>query len=213
MEEKETSKTITIHSVEKYSVDVLIDKLRDITMLKDATTKPYKDSFISLEKISIEGISPAQRYVLSYQLLFLRELKWELEKFDIDMFDLNGFVRMNIEGESEPIDLLPPVVEESIERTGHVVNLINDGMHRLYIAQLEWLIPKVIFIRGIPKSLPYYSFPIPRQNWDTVRLVEDIPESFIKKWHRIKDNKILYRNFESTFKNVGQPRGNFALKN
>lgn len=206
--ENQDANQIKIVNVEKYPIEFLVAQLREITMLKDISTKPYKDTFISLESIRVQEIAPAQRYVLSDQLLLLRELKWELAKFDIDMFNLNGFVRMTIKGMSHPIDLLPPIVEESIERTGHVINLINDGMHRLYLANLEWLIPQVVFIRGIPKIFPYYSFPIPKKNWNDESIIDSIPKTFIKKWHRIKDNKKLYRNFDSVFMNVGKPRGN-----
>jgi len=34
-----------------------------------------------------------------------------------------------------------------------------------------------------------------------------IPEGVLKKWHRIPDNKRLYRDFNSAFLNVGGPRG------
>ncbi len=192
---------------EKFGEKELIERLRNLTMLKDRDVKPYVDAFISLENICIDDIFPAQRYVLKNELLKVRELKWHLEGLGINIFKLDGFVRLYLEGTPEPIDLLPPVVEEFIEQNGRIVHIVNDGMHRVYTAFLEWVIPQVLFIRGIPKNLPYYSYPIPEKDWKQIELREDIPPGFIKKWHRIANNKLLYRDFNSVFKNVGGPRG------
>jgi hypothetical protein len=80
----------------------------------------------------------------------------------------------------------------------------------MYVARLEWKTPQVAYIRGIPAGYPYYAYPIPGDNcWDVVKILEGshIPSGLIKKWHRISDNKTLYRNFNSSFTNVGGPRG------
>ncbi|MFC1821578.1 hypothetical protein ACFL9T_02645 [Thermodesulfobacteriota bacterium] len=196
-----------ILNVKKYPKEELIKRLRKITMLEDETTKPYEGSFISLENICVDDLNPAQRYALKDELLKVREIKWQLEKHGIDLFNLQGFIRMKLASQNEPIDLLPPIVEEYIERNGRIVHIINDGMHRIYLAYLEWAIPEVVFVRGVPKNLPYYAFPIPERDWTKIELRDDIPKNLIKKWHRISQNKKLYRNFNSAFKNVGGPRG------
>ncbi len=199
---------IIIRDIRRFGPDDLLERLRGLTMLKDRAVKPYENAFISLEAIAVEEMHPAQRYVLKPELLKVRKLKWELEKAGIDLFRLNGFVRLTLEGSSEPVDLLPPIVEESIERNGRITHIVCDGMHRVYLAYLEWVIPQVVFVRGIPKDYPYYSFPIPDRDWTKIELRDDIPAGMIKKWHRIEENKLLYRDFNSTFTNVGGPRGN-----
>ncbi|MCP3922800.1 MAG: hypothetical protein GY714_09470 [Desulfobacterales bacterium] len=199
---------MNILNVEHFTTDDLIKRLRNLTMLTDKDTKPYEKAFISLENISVEELFPAQRYVLKKELNKVRDLKWALEEKGYDLFNLNGFVRLTLEGVDEPVDLLPPVVEERIERNGRIVNIINDGMHRVYSAYLEWVIPQVIYVRGLPKHLPYYAYAIPEKDWKQIELRDDIPKTFIKKWHRISENKKLYRDFNSTFENVGGPRGN-----
>jgi len=204
------TKPIKILEVQQFSEQELIDRLRKLTMLEDKETKPYEKTFISMENICIDDLFPPQRYVLKSELMKVRELKWRLEEQEIDIFNLNGFIRVKLDGNREPIDLLPPVVEEVIERNGRIVNIINDGMHRIYLAYLEWVIPQVVFIRGLPKNLLYYAFPIPDKDWTKIELRDDIPKNFIKKWHRIEKNKELYRNFNSTFMNVGGPRGNIG---
>lgn len=194
-----------ILGVEKFSEDELIQRLRGVTMLKAPDVKIYDKALISVEKIAVEHLSPPQNYILRGELKKVRELKWALAEHDVDIFEINGFVRLLLEGSSEPVDLLPPVVEESIERDGSVHFIVNDGMHRVYMALREWVIPQVIFIRGIPKSLPYYAFPVPG-GWNSVEEREDLPDGFLKKWHRIENYHALYRNFNSTFVNVGGPR-------
>ena len=197
-----------ILEVQSFSEAELIQRLRQVTMLEDESLCPYADTYISLENICIDDLFPPQRYVLKRELLKVRDLKWQLAKHGIDLFRLNGFVRLTLEGEKAPIDLLPPVVEEYVERNGRVVHIVNDGMHRVYMAYLEWVIPQVVFIRGLPKHIPYYAFPMPEKDWKQIELRDDLPGTFIKKWHRIERNKTLYRNFNSAFINVGGPRGN-----
>jgi len=197
-----------IVEVVQFTEKELIEKLRNVNMLEDESVYPYKKAFMSLEKIYVEDLFPPQRYVLKGELLKIRELKWRLEEHEIDLFNLNGFVRITLDGEPEPIDLLPPIVEEVVERNGRISHIICDGMHRIYVAYLEWVIPQVVFVRGLPKDIPYYAFPIPEKDWTKIELRDDIPSGYIKKWHRIEQNKELYRNFNSAFENVGGPRGN-----
>jgi hypothetical protein len=207
----ERAMDLRIGKVEHFPAADLISRLRRVTMLKRPEIEVYANAHISLERIAVESLYPAQRYVLSQELLKVRQLSWELERFGYDLFKLDGYLRVWSEGAEQPINLLPPVVEESIERNGRVVNIINDGMHRLYLAYLQWAIPQVIFVRGVPKDLPYYAYPNPGQ-WQGIELIDALPESYIKKWHRIRDYHALYRNFNSAFENVGAPRGRFSGK-
>ncbi len=193
--------------VERFDEAALLQRLRNVSMLLQPDVFPYREAFLSLENIAVENLDPPQRYVLKKELDKVRDLKWELEEHGVDLFNLGGFARITLEGVDEPIDLLPPIVEESIERNGRVAHIINDGMHRVYVAYLEWVVPQVVYARGVPKHLPYYAFPIPDKDWTKIELLDHIPETFIKKWHRIPNNKALYRNFNSAFVNVGGPRG------
>ncbi|MBF0565339.1 MAG: hypothetical protein HQK89_08855 [Nitrospirae bacterium] len=197
---------MNIIKIERYSEEELISRLKNLCMLTAPDVYPYRDAYISLERISTDYITPPQRYVLVGELKKVRDLRLTLMEHGIDVFNLNGYVNIWLEGEETPVTVLPPVVEESIEASGAVVNVINDGMHRLFMARLEWVIPQVIFVRGIPKKLPYYAYPIP-DGWKGVSEMEELPPGYIKKWHRIENYKSLYRNFNSVFENVGAPRG------
>lgn len=191
--------------VERFAEEQLIERLREVTMLKAPEVKVYETAYISLERISPAHLSPPQNYILKHELRKVRDLKWSLQNHGVDIFSLDGFVRLTIEGYHEPVDLLPPVVEESIEKDGSVHLIVNDGMHRVYMALREWVIPQVVLIRGIPKELPYYAFPVPG-GWSSVEERDDLPRGYLKKWHRIANYHALYRNFNSAFVNVGGPR-------
>ena len=190
---------------EFFSEQELVERMRQVTMLKSPQTRVYEQAFISLEKISTDFMAPPQNYILRQELKKVRELKWALEKRGINLFELQGFVRITLEGHSEPVDVLPPVVEESIEQNGSIHLIINDGMHRVYMARREWTIPQVVLIRGVPKNLPYYAYPTP-DGWSGVEERDDLPPGYLKKWHRIENYHSLYRNFNSAFINVGGPR-------
>jgi hypothetical protein len=194
-----------IVAVERFPADSLIDKLREVTMLKAPEIKVYKNAFISLENIALTSLSPPQNYILREELKKVRELKWALEEHGVDIFRLDGFVRLTLDGYDEPVDLLPPIVEESIEKDGTVHFIVNDGMHRVYMALREWVIPQVVLVRGIPKDLPYYAYPVPG-GWTDIEERDDLPPGYLKKWHRIENYHALYRNFNSAFSNVGGPR-------
>lgn len=199
-------------AVERFSEGELIDKLREVTMLKAPDIRVYAKAFISLENVATERLSPPQNYILRDELKKVRELKWALAEHQIDIFQLNGFVRLMLEGSDEPVDLLPPIVEESVEKNGAVHLIVNDGMHRVYMALREWVNPQVVLIRGIPKNLPYYAFPLPG-GWSKVEERDDLPPGYLKKWHRIENYYSLYRNFNSAFSNVGGPRQAFQKAN
>ncbi len=199
---------MNILHVERFNETDLVSRMKEVRMLEDPEVLVYRDALISLERIHTRHLSPPQYYLLRTELEKVRNLKWALEEHGVDLFRLNGFVRLTLEGFEQPVDLLPPVIEESFEDDGSVHLLVNDGMHRVYLSYLEWKIPQVIYVRGVPRHLPYYAFPIPG-GWDKLEIREDIPAGYVKKWHRIQFNKRLYRDFNSAFQNVGGPRGNF----
>jgi len=198
-----------IQKVEHFPPEELCARMRRVTLLKRPEILVYRHADVSLKEIPTSDLHPAQRYVLVQELQKVRWLKWALTHFGHDLFRLNGYLKVWLRGADGPMDVLPPVVEESREANGRTVNLINDGMHRLYLAYLEWVTPQVVFVKGVPEDLPYYAFPNPRQ-WDDIAIVDELPEGYIKKWHRIPDYHSLYRNFNSAFDNVGAPRGRFT---
>jgi hypothetical protein len=199
-----------IKKVELHSQTELLTNLRRVVMLKDPNSYPYAQAALTVTTLPWSEIRPAQRYILADGLQKVHCLEWELKEHGLDIFKLDGYVTVWTDQSSEPIDLLPPVVETVNEADGSLINIINDGMHRMYAARLEWKLPNIVLVRNLPEKYPYYAYPIPGSNpWDQISLVEGgtIPASLIKKWHRTEDNKLLYRDFNSAFINVGGPRG------
>jgi hypothetical protein len=150
-----------ITKIESHPPDELISRLRDVTMLKKRDVKPYASATLSLGKMDIESIRPAQRYVLLSGLLKVQRLSHELKDHGYDLMELNGYLTLHIDESPEPIDLLPPIVERHREEDGSLNNIINDGMHRLYVARLEWRRPQVVYAEMLPPDYPYYAYPIP----------------------------------------------------
>lgn len=195
-----------ITRVVQHSQAELIRNLHEISMLKAPEVQPYKDAAIGLEIMSPNEIAPAQRYVLTDELMKVRDLRWELRDRGIDLFKLDGYVTIMIEGCDDPIDVLPPVVEVSEELDGSLIDILNDGMHRVYLARMERSPIQVVFVSGVPRELPYYAFPLV-DGWNGVEIRDSLPEGYVKKWHRIRNHHTLYRNFNTGgFHNVGGPR-------
>ena len=198
-----------VTKIQKISESEFLKRLKNVVMLKAPGTRPYKDAVVTLEKLATDDLYCPQRYLIEQNLKDIAELNWALKKKGVDMFDLNGFARFWLEGEKEPHDILPIIVEESIEENGKIRNIICDGMHRAFIARSYLKIPQVAFIRGIPKKFPYYNYPVyPGTEWDKLDLFPalPLPEGYIKKWTREENYKAYYKDFNSQFKNVSVAR-------
>ncbi len=207
---------MNILHLKRHSEAELLSRLRRVPLLKQPDILVYDQALISLEQIHTDSLNPAQNYVWLQELRKTQELRWSLAAHGVDLFKLDGFVTYTVglpDGEEVTYDLYPPVVEESIEADGTVALIINDGMHRLYLARLEWVVPQVTYVRGIPKDYPYYAFPR-REGWEGLDLLAENPDpqTYLKKCHRVRDNKKLYRDFQAVFKNVGRSRSQLLKK-
>jgi hypothetical protein len=198
-----------IVKVEHHSPEELLANMRRVGMLTHPDERPYEHSEITVPILHTNEIAPAQRYVLNCEIMKVRDLRWTLREHEIDLFKLDGYVTIWLKGYDDPIDVLPPVIEESREADGSVVKILNDGMHRVYLARMERSPIQVVYVHHVPSKYPYYAFPL-ANGWNDVEIVQDLPEGYIKKWHRIKNYKTLYRDFNTGFQNVGGPRGNFT---
>lgn len=219
-----------ITSAKFFSTQDLVIKLRQVSMLQDRNAFPYKDCNIQVSTIATQFLSPAQRYVLYDELEKVKSLRWAmLEQYKIDILRLTdtrildgkplansnrqdgqqlGYVEFILDGSDDTITLLPPVVEASEEADKSKHKIINDGMHRCFLARQYHIIPAVVAIEWIPKLLPYYAHPLPG-GWGDVQIVDKLGKNFIKKFHRFPNGvyQQYYRDFNSIFSNVGGPRG------
>jgi hypothetical protein len=199
-----------IIALTRHSPQELTERLRRVPLLKQPEILVYAEALISLEQISTDYLAPAQNYIWLRELKKVQELRWSLAEHGVDLFRLDGFVTYTVresDGAEKLYNVYPPVVEESLEADGSVALLINDGMHRLYLARLERVAPQVVYVRGVPKEYPYYAFPRPG-GWEGIDLLANNPdpEAYLKKCHRRRENKRLYRDFQAVFANVGRSR-------
>ena len=199
-----------IVAVEQHSPEELISCLRKVPLREQPEVLIYNHALITLEQIHTDYLHPAQNYLWLQELRKTQELRWSLKARGVDLFRLNGYVTYTVrldDGSEEVYDLYPPIVEESFEADGTLALIINDGMHRLYLARLEWLVPQVAYIRGVPKAYPYYAFPRP-ERWQGLDLLAENPDpqAYLKKCFRQRDKKQLFRDFQAVFSNVGRGR-------
>ncbi len=205
-----------IINLERHPADALIRRLRKVPLLEKTDVLVYSQALISLERIHTNCLNPPQNYIWLQELRKTQELRWSLADRGVDLFQLDGFVTYTVrrpDGEEVVFDLYPPIVEESFEADGTLALIINDGMHRLYLARLECVIPQVTYVRGVPKEYPYYAFPRP-SGWEGLDLLPDNPDPqrYLKKCHRTRHNKQLYRDFQAVFQNVGRSRSRLLKK-
>jgi hypothetical protein len=195
--------------ITRHGVKDLLARLRRVPLLQQPEVRVYADALITLETIHTDCLAPTQNYLWLAELRKVQELRWSLAAHGVDLFRLEGFVTYTLQTPEGPADydVYPPIVEESFEADGRVALLINDGMHRLYLARLEWVVPQVVYVRGVPRDFPYYAFPRPG-GWEGLDLLPDNPDpkKYLKKCHRRRDNKRLYRDFQAVFQNVGRSR-------
>jgi hypothetical protein len=198
-----------IQKVQQFSEKEFLRRLKEVNMLEATKVKPYNKAVVTLEKLSPQGLYCPQRYLVEDNLKEIAELHWALKKKAVDIFNLNGFCRFWVEGQKEPRDILPIIVEESIEENGEVANIVCDGMHRAYLAKTYFKIPQVAFIRGISKETLYYNYPLYKgKEWSKIDLFPSLPlpEGYLKKWTREENYKAYYKDFNSQFKNVSVAR-------
>ncbi len=193
--------------------DALYSRLRNISMLTDSSAFPYKRSKITTKAMSTMDISPAQLYVLASEFEKVRNLRWAFLEHSIDILQLKcGYIEYKTDQSDDTITIMPPVIELSLEKDGSSCDILNDGMHRCFLARTCRINPTVIYIQpqGGYVEFPYYAYPL-AGGWDDVKMVDKLDQLVggLKKYHRLPapDYKNLYRNFDSIFSNVGGPRG------
>lgn len=206
----EMFRKMNIVDIERHGITELIHKLRQVPLLNQPERLIYQEALITLECIHTDCLHPPQNYIWLEELRKVQNLRWSLAAHGVDLFRLDGYVTYTVaqeDGTEATYDVYPPIIEESIEADGTVALLINDGMHRVYLARLEWVIPQVLYVRGVPKEYPYYAYPRPR-GWEGIDLLAKNPDprQYLKKCHRQRENKRLYRDFQSVFANVGRSR-------
>ncbi|MDQ5949479.1 MAG: hypothetical protein QG589_605 [Patescibacteria group bacterium] len=193
------------------SEEELLGALKKTRLKGFGNPEIYKDSFLGLRRqMDTNLLVPPQRYVLKPTVNTILSLADEFASRDVDIFDLYGAVLFWLEGSNpdtdNPIPLLPPIVEESFEKEGRIIWLINDGMHRVSAARARGRSINVICITNVPREYPYYAYGLP-DGWAGVEEISELTDGYKKKDYRNPDNyKALFRDFNGVFPGVQAER-------
>lgn len=162
-----------------------------------------------IESCPVAELVPPQRYVLNKTIQTIFDLYKTFNGLGVDIFGLRGallFWTDDMDPFGPPIPFLPPIVEESTERNGKVVKLVNDGMHRTFAARLRGRSPNIIFVSNLPPEYPYYAYGF-QGGWSEVQRFDELPDIFQKKDYRDPDNyKALFRQFNAVFPGIQEQR-------
>lgn len=162
-----------------------------------------------IEGCLVTELVPPQRYVLNGTVQTILDLYKTFKSLGVDIFALRGallFWTDEMDPWGPPIPFLPPIVEESTERDGKVVKLVNDGMHRTFAARLLGRSPNVIFVSNLPPEYPYYAYGF-EGGWSQVQRFDELPDVFQKKDYRDPNNyKALFRQFNAVFPGIQERR-------
>ena len=193
----------------------LLSRLKRTRLRGFDQAEVYRDATLEVVEADPESLTPAQRYVLQEGVQAILDVADAFEPRGIDVFALRGALLFWPEGsdpDGPPIPFLPPVIEESIERDGKKILLINDGIHRVYAARKRGRKLSVVLARNVPAEYPYYAYALP-DGWAQVDELAELQEGYQKKEYRNPENyKALFRDFNEIFEGVQKqrPRSNPA---
>ncbi len=198
--------------ITKYEVvpeQELLARLKKVRLRGFDQAEVYKNAEIALlRQVDTDLLVPAQRYVLTPGVETILDLydTFHYEK-GVDIFALAGgllFWTDEMDPNDLPIPLLPPVVEDDVKNPG--LNLINDGMHRVWAARKRGRAINVVFVRNVPIEYPYYADPL-EKGWSEVKEIQELTEGYKKKTYRNPDDyKALFRDFNEIFEGVQKDR-------
>ncbi len=193
---------------ELFDTDELLNNIKKTRLLGFDQAYVYENADIALkEAVNPNTLIPAQRYVLDSIYRSVVALYEAFSKKSINIFALKGglfFWKLENGQEIGPIPLIPPVIETSVNANGLTVDLINDGMHRVYTATSLGVPINIVYIHNA--SHPYYAYPL-IHGWEDVRKLNTLPKGFVKKTYRDAVNyKALFRNFNDRFPGIQEKR-------
>jgi hypothetical protein len=197
-----------ILSVRRFGRDELLAALRRTPLRGYGGAAPYQDARLELASaVDPATLAPAQRYVLMPRVRALLRLREALLAHGIDLLALDGGVHIRTsEDPATEVPIAPPFVEDSRERDGRRVLLINDGLHRVFAARSVGLPVSVVIARGVPARYPYYAFAL-SDGWSQVAELQELPDEYQKKEYRLPGNyKALFRDFNAVLPGIQQER-------
>jgi hypothetical protein len=199
---------LEILEVERFGRAELLAALKRTRLSGFGGRAIYQDASLEVAAaVDTARLAPAQRYVLRPGVEKILALREALLEHDVDVFALDGGVWIHTSDDpDERIPVIPPVAEESVERDGRRVQILSDGMHRVYAARSLGLPINVVSIRGVPPEYPYYAYALD-DGWAGVTELDELPDGFQKKEYRNPDGyRALFRMYNDVFPGVQEKR-------
>lgn len=196
---------MNVTAVERFSAAELLERLRAVRLRGFPDVQPYAGASLEIVSVDPDTLAPPQRYVLTDGVQTMHDLRAALAPHALDPFALDGGAFITLDGDRIPV--IPPIVEESYEPGRDApVDVIADGLHRVYAARALGLPITVILARDLPREHPYYALALP-DGWSGVTELDTLPDGFQKKTYRNPDNyKSLFRQYNEVFPGVQQQR-------
>lgn len=199
---------MNVTAVEPFDAATLLERLRAVRLRGFPDVAPYAEADLRLARVDPEALAPPQRYVLREGVRTMHDLRAALAPHGLDPFALDGGAYVTLDGpDGERVPVIPPIVEESYEPGREApVDVVADGLHRVYAARQLGEPITVVLARGLPREHPYYALSLP-DGWAGVAELDALPDGFQKKTYRNPDNyKSLFRQYNEVFPGVQQQR-------
>jgi len=149
----------------------------------DEDVIPFSNANFEVQSMRASDVLPATFYALQSRLTFQRNFRDKLEKKGIDLFNLNGIVYFwdghNVRA------LIPPIVEvyKEPELIDAETMALQDGVHRMLIADVAGLSQRCIIIYGGLAEEQYLPHGIPNA-WSDITIRMDTPPVEMKRKYR-----------------------------
>jgi hypothetical protein len=206
-----TTRVIEVPKFEVVDVmppDEMLERLREIPLLKQPDTRPYAEATLSIERFRLSELVSTTKYVQEDLLAVQGMMRAALLPHGYDSLDLTqGRVKF-IDHEGVVRRLAPPIVERYEPEGTH--RYILDGSHRAETArslgQEEGEEDPEITVIYVRDGIAYEPYASPNR-WDEVRVVQERPadKSEWKNYKDFEDRYRLYRDYEGVLDSV--PRG------
>lgn len=175
-----------------HSQDELFDIIRHTTLLGDHNIYPFENSKLSIKTISHHDVLPTQAFVLQEQLTKIDDIHTNMQKHNIDVLKMNGFLSYKVNLFNTQFVFTPPIIEVIEDQP-----LIIDGQHRITYAADKNLTFNALFIENVDKSVYPYQIPL-RNGWNNIqRFDTHLPDGFIRKERRYPNgtHKFYFREY------------------
>ncbi len=199
-----------IEILREIDFEQLTAMLRQVPLMQPASDgfpiRVYEKAEIGIRILSPDEVNPSTFYLIASNLQFQRKLRENLLTKGIDTLNLEK--ALEIQNGEEIWTLTPPIIEvtprtvQYIPQDGEInyskttelqIPTINDGCHRIKLAQDLGINVTCVFISGASREYPFYAHP---NSWDEVKIVSQVPETKReKKLYMREDCYALYRNF------------------